>query len=142
MAYSLPLTAGKTHAAFAQNGVVAVGELQDELVGGGGARGAEHLGVGAPGRPKLMLFRALVLKRTVSCITIPMEDRSEFRVRSRKSWPSRVMRPAVGVVKARDEVGDSALARAAAPDNREGAAGRDVDVQVADDRSAAVHNRN
>ena len=43
-----------------------------------------------------------------------------------------------GVVKARDEVGDSALARAAAPDNREGAAGRDVDVQVADDRSAAV----
>ena len=47
----------------------------------------------APGRPYAMLSRIVPPKSHVSCSTMPMRERRSWRVRSRMSTPSSVMRP-------------------------------------------------
>ena len=50
----------------------------------------------ASGRPKAMFSPIVPLNRNASCGTIPIWERSEAAVTSRRSWPSTSTRPAVG----------------------------------------------
>ena len=93
----LALAGRQLGAALADLGVVAARELGDELVGadrrGGRADVAPRWRRGGRRR----CSRATVPEnRNASCGTMPICERSESLVTSRRSWPSTRTRPAVG----------------------------------------------
>ena len=100
----LALAGRQLRAALADLGVVAVGQLGDELLGAdcrGG--GADLLGV-ASGRPKAMFSATVPENRKASCGTMPICERSELLATSRRSWPSTSTRAGGRVVEARDSL--------------------------------------
>ena len=66
-----------------------------------------------------MLLRTVSLNRKVSCVTMPICARSDEIVTSRTSWPSIRIAPVGDVEKARHQVHQRALARAAGADDRD-----------------------
>ena len=84
----LALPAGQGEALLADDGVVAVRQVADELVGlgGPGRRDDLLLGRGRAGRRRCSRARVSE-NRKLSSITSPIEARSESRVRSRTSYP-------------------------------------------------------
>ena len=93
----LPLAGGELHAALADLGVEPVGQPGDEVPGADRARGVLELLVAwRPARPNARLSATVPLNRNASCGTMPICERSDATVTSRRSWPSTSTAPLVG----------------------------------------------
>src|SRR5205085_141509 len=134
----LTLPAGEREAALAEDGVVLLGQLRDEL------RGA--------GEPGGLLDRGVVRVREGEADVLAHRVREEERLleheRDRTPDVGQPQLPnvvaveqdatAVGVVQAREQPGDRALARARRADERERLARRDLEIESVEDRRIAL----
>jgi hypothetical protein len=93
---ALALAARQREAALADDRVVAVAQLEDELVGGGDPRRCFDLGIGRAGAPEGDVLADRRENRKLSSNTTLTVERSDSRVNSRASVPSRRTVPEVG----------------------------------------------
>ena len=134
----LPLAAGQAHALLADPGVEAERQLVDELR----LRDLDGLGDAprrcASGRPSAMFSRADIENSTGSSNAVATSSRSRSRRRSRTSTPSRVMRPPVTSQSRATRLVKIVLPEPVAPDEGDGLARRQVQVDVVQDVGVGV----
>ena len=135
----LALPGGDAAAALVDVGVVAVRQRQDELVRADRPGGVLDLLRGeASGRPRAMLSATEPLNRKASWVTMTTFRRRSVVVSWRRSTPSSGQGPGGDVVEAGNQLGEGGLAGAGLPDQGDGLAGGDVQVQRRDDHRAVA----
>ena len=137
----LPLAAGQRLPALAHERVVALGQLQHELVSARGARGFEHLGRRRLGQAVGYIFgdgaekQERVLQHDADMTTVLLD-------RKRRDIGAVEPHAAVGrVVEAAHQVGDRALAGASMAHDAEHLPGGNAEADVVQDQATAVPER-
>ena len=113
---TLPLAAAEPRAALADDGVVAQRQFGDEIVRQRSLRGGDHRSLGTSGQAVADIVPNGIVKRMFSCVTMAICSRSERSVTSRMSVPSTRIAPEVTLMKAREQIYERGLARAAGTD--------------------------
>jgi hypothetical protein len=112
---ALALAARQARAALAQEGVVALGQLADELVRGRGLRGRLDLRIGGAGPAVADVLARGRAEQHVSCGTRPMRRRTSSGGRA-MSTPSTRIAAGIRVVEAQQQLEGRALAGAGRAD--------------------------
>ena len=127
----LALPAGEPAAAFAQDGVVALRQLEDEVVRRRRcARPSRSARAWRPATPKAIFAATVVLKRKLSWNTRPTLRRGGASSRSRISTPSISSRPFDGIVKTRDQREQRRFARAGRAHDRDALARLHLEADI------------
>ena len=127
---ALALAAREARAAFADHGLIAIGQRFDEVMRVGGAGGGDKLGLVGVGAAETQV----VLDRAVEQVGVLRHDGDHpahrLRVERAQVLPADADRAALRVVQAEQQAHDGGLAGAAGPDDADALAGGDAEGQA------------